>query len=253
MMAERTDKTTAEALLHRHYPESAVGGFSRVNGGVEFYTRINALVDSESTVLDYGAGRGAQIDLEPVPYIRRLKTLKGRVRHLEGCDIDEAVMDNPYLDSAKLFEPNAPLPYDDAQFDLIYSSWVFEHIDDASKVATDMLRVTKPGGYICAITPNKRGYISAAARLAGNANHTRLLRRIQPDRLEHDVFPTRYRLNTGGAVRKAFGAASDVVVYDTSWEPAYHFNRSFMYGALKVFHAITPPGMKSVLLIFIRK
>lgn len=245
--------STADELLRRHYPEARIGGFSRRNGGVEFYTRINGLVDEDSTVLDYGAGRGAQIEVEPVPYIRRLKSLRGRVAHLEGCDIDDAVMRNPYLDSAKVFDPDKRLPYEDGTFDLIYSSWVFEHVANPAQVAAEMLRVTKPGGHICAITPNKFGYIALASRIAGSANHTRLLKRIQPERQEQDVFPTYYRLNSRSAVQRAFGGASEVVVYDTNWDPAYHFNRSAIYRSLMLLHAFTPPRLNSVLLVFIRK
>ncbi|MEL7691455.1 class I SAM-dependent methyltransferase [Citromicrobium bathyomarinum] len=240
-------------LVRRHYPEASVGGFSRVNGSIEFYTRINALVNENSVVLDYGAGRGAQIDTERVPYVRHLKTLKGRVKHLEGCDIDETVMGNPFLNSAKVFQPEKPLPYGDNTFDVIYSSWVLEHVADPAQVARELLRVLKPGGYFCAITPNKFGYISLASRLAGNVNHTALLRKIQPERLEHDVFPTFYRMNTRGALSKAFTKADEVVVYDSSWEPAYHFNNALVFRAFKLLHGLTPPGLNAVLLVFVRK
>src|SRR5690606_27497217 len=115
-----------------------------------------------------------------------LKILKGRVAHLEGCDIDPEVLTNPYLDAAKVFDPEEPLPYEDASFDLVYSNWVFEHIEKPEIAARELLRVVKPGGYICALTPNRWGYISIASRLAGNRHHVPLLRRIQPDRKEFD-------------------------------------------------------------------
>lgn len=243
----------ARPLVQRFYPEAAFGGFSRDDVSIEFYTRIAALIKPTDRVLDYGAGRGAQIDTEASDYRRQLKTLKGRVAHVEGCDVDAAVFENPFLDHAALFEPNKPLPYPDDSFDLIYSNWVFEHVEDPGQVAGELLRVVKPGGYICAMTPNKLGYIALAARLAGNARHVPLLKKIQPGRLDFDVFPTLYRLNTKGAVRKAFGERAEVAVYAVNSSPSYHFNKPAVYGALKLLHRLLPEAMAGVLLIFVRK
>lgn len=240
-------------LVERFYPESRIGGFSRVNGTLEFYSRINALVTPTDHVLDYGAGRGAQIDTERVPYLRELKSFRGRVAHLEGCDVDDAVLDNPYLDAAKVFDPADPLPYDDNSFDLIYCSWVLEHVDDPARVAGEILRILKPGGYFCAMTPNKRGYISLSSRLAGNSNHVRLLKRIQPDRKDFDVFPTHYKMNTPGVIRKYFMDASDIVSYSSSMQPAYHFNNPILFRLFKTVHWLTPSPLHAVLLVFVRK
>jgi hypothetical protein len=53
-------------------------------------------------VLDFGAGRGEPIVDDTVAYRRHLSNMKGRCAHLAGCDIDEAVLDNPYLDHAEV-------------------------------------------------------------------------------------------------------------------------------------------------------
>lgn len=240
-------------LVSRFYPETEVGGFSRVDGSVQFYTRLAALLRPTDVVLDYGAGRGAQIDTDPSEYRRALKSLKGKVARLEGCDVDRAVLDNPYLDGATVFDPAKPLPYADSEFDLVFSNWVFEHVDDPARVAKELLRVTRPGGYICAVTPNKWGYIAIAARMAGNANHVPLLRRIQPDRLEFDVFPTRYRLNTRASIERHFGAQADVTVYGVSSEPSYHFNRPSIFRTFNLAHKLLPESLATTLHIFIRK
>ena len=240
-------------ITERFYPEAAVGGVSRVDGQVEFYTRIAALIKPTDRVLDYGAGRGAPIIEDRSPYRRWLKTRKGRVAHVEGCDIDPVVLENPYLDHALVFDPAKPLPYADASFDLIYSNWVFEHVDDPVTVARELMRVLKPGGHLCAATPNKWGYVAIAARLAGNGRHVPLLKRIQPDRLGFDVFPTRYRLNTPAAIRKAFAGIGDATVYGMSSEPAYHFNSGPIFWAFKLIHKLVPDRFATALLIFVRK
>lgn len=240
-------------VIERFYPEARFGGFTRDDGSIEFYTRIAALIEPGFRVLDYGAGRGAQIDTDPSAYRRWLKILKGRVAHVEGCDVDPVVMDNPYLDGAKVFDPARPLPYPDASFDLIYSSWVFEHVADPAMVAGEMMRVLKPGGYLCAVTPNKRGYIALASRLAGNARHVRLLRRIQPDRKAEDVFPAFYRLNTKGAITRHFGAHGDVAVYAMSSEPSYYFGSAAAFWIFRLIHKLTPAALHTALFVFVRK
>jgi len=244
---------TERPIKEHFYPETAFGGFSRVDGSVEFYTRIAALIRPTDRVLDYGAGRGAQISTASSGYARWLKTLKGRVAHVEGCDVDPVVLDNPYLDHAEVFDPAKPLPYPDNSFDLIYSNWVFEHVDDPEQVSRELLRVVKPGGYICAVTPNKWGYISLAARLAGNGRHVPLLKRIQPDRFDIDVFPTCYRLNTPAAIRKYFGRDAEVVVYGMSSEPSYYFNNKLVFAIFNAIHKITPGRFHTALFVFIRK
>lgn len=240
-------------LRVRFNPEARFGGHSRHDAMIEFYTRISALVRPSDRVLDFGAGRGAQIAEDQLPYRKWLKTLRGRVAHVEGVDVDEAVQANPYLDSSRLFDPSEGLPYENEAFDLIYANWVFEHVEEPEAVARELLRVCKPGGYICAITPNRHGYIALASRLAGNKNHISFLRRVQPGRKEFDVFPTVYRLNTPAAARKAFSPAEEVVVYAVAGDPSYTFGSPTIYRLFQWLHRLTPQAFQPILLIFIQK
>src|SRR3954452_7997261 len=89
-----------------YYPEINAGGFSRVDSTVDFYTRINALLDHGMTVMDYGAGRGRAAE-DPVPFRRRLTTLKGKVRKVVGADVDPVVLTNPLVDEAVVIVPGA--------------------------------------------------------------------------------------------------------------------------------------------------
>jgi hypothetical protein len=48
--------------LVKHYPEVAFGGFTKVDGTIAFYSRVNAVIDVSSTVIDFGCGRGSSTE-----------------------------------------------------------------------------------------------------------------------------------------------------------------------------------------------
>jgi len=242
-----------DRLRGEAFPESRLAGFSHVDGTVGFYNQIAALLRPDSVVLEFGAGRGANIGMDPSPYRRAIQTLKGRCARVAGCDVDPVVLQNPFLDDAQVIRIGAPLPYADATFDLIVSSWVFEHVDNAQEVADELLRILKPGGTICASTPNKYGYVALASRLVRNAAHAKMLGRIQPEREAADIFPTRYQMNTISALRRLFGRSAEVLVYRTSADPSYHFNNRLIYRLFVAAHGLLPNALATTLYIFIRK
>lgn len=245
---------TSKIRLERQvFDEVSVGGFAHIDQEVAFFTQLAALIRPGDVLLDFGAGRGEFFYNDPVLYRRWLQNFRGRVAHVDGCDVDEAVLTNPTLDRAQVFAPGQPLPYEDERFDIVVSRYVFEHIDDPAWAARELLRITKPGGWICALTPNKWGYVALAARLMPNRVHGRVLRRVQPHRKEEDVFPTVYRLNRPADVRRHFGKEAQVFHYSTSAVPSYHFGRLALFRLLLFLHRFVPKSLDLSLAFFIRK
>lgn len=240
-------------LKQRFYPEANISGLSHIDGTVTFFNQIAAIVRPSDVILDFGAGRGEPLIDDTVAHRRNIANFKDRCRHVDGCDIDPVVLQNPFLDDAAVIAAGEPLPYEDNRFDIVVARSVFEHVDDPGFVAHELLRVVKPQGVIAATTPNKWGYIALAARAVPNRLHVRVLSHSQPDRKTEDVFPTRYRMNTRRALRNVFGDGAQVFVTPKAPEPAYHFGRPWLYRALKLLNKHCPDSMLPVLDVYIRK
>lgn len=237
------------------YPEVGAGGFSRVDGTVEFYGRVRSLLRPDMVVLDFGAGRGVGPQEDPVTYRRELQVHRGHVATVIGADVDPVVKENPVLDEAIVLDGvSAALPLADASVDLVVSDFTFEHLDDPAHTAGELDRVLRPGGWLCARTPNKWGYIGVGARLVPNSFHTRFLRRLQPDRKAVDVFPTRYRCNTRADVRRFFPPDRfDDFSYRHESEPLYAGSSPVAQRAQRAVLAMAPNALASMLMIFLRK
>jgi SAM-dependent methyltransferase len=242
-----------QELLRRFYPESNITGFSHMDGAVSFFSQVAAVLKPTDYVLDFGAGRGEPLIDDAVAYRRSLGNLQRRCAHLEGCDVDDVVLKNPFMDHAEVISLGEPLPYSDDRFDIVVSRNVFEHVEDPKWLAHELLRVLKPGGLIAAVTPNKNGYFALGARLIPNSLHIAVLEKVQPGRKAADIFPTRYRMNTAGALRRVFGHRADVFVSRVSAEPAYHFGSPLVYRLIRFVNKHLPDALQPLLLVYIRK
>jgi SAM-dependent methyltransferase len=244
-------RTTGKRALSR-FPELLAGGYSRVDGTVAFYQRINALIDSDSVVLDLGAGRGAWLE-DPVPLRRDLRNFKGRVARVYGIDVDPAVLTNPAVDEAKVYDGKR-LPLDDASVNVVIADHVVEHVDDPEAFVKEIDRVLRPAGWACLRTPNKYGYIGLGANLVPNGLHVGALSRLQPHRKAEDVFPTRYRMNTQRALRRWFPADRfQLVVWRHKAEPNYGADSRVLWAATRLVDALTPEAFAPKMFVFAQK
>jgi SAM-dependent methyltransferase len=247
-------KTPVDVVRERVYPETGAGGFSRADGTVAFYLRINALLRPDMTLLDFGAGRGSVLMRDQSPFRRHLRTFKGRVREVIGIDVDPRVSQNPFLDKAYHIGEHDALPLPDASVDLVIANWVFEHIGDPRRTASELRRILRPGGWICARTPNRWGYIGVASRLVPNRLHSRVLTTLQPGRKEDTNFPTFYRMNTPGALRALFPEREfEHFVYHANPEPIYFPRRAWLWRAVAFMDRITPGPLEAVMFAFLHK
>lgn len=93
------------------------------------------------------------------------------------------------------------LPFDDNVFNAVVCRSVVEHLDDPPRTFQEVSRVLVPNGHFVFLTPNRYDYVSIIASAIPNRFHGKIVR-ITTGREEKDTFPTRYRSNTIGTLRK---------------------------------------------------
>ena len=82
----------------------------------------------------------------------------------------------------------------------------------------------------------------------------RVLSVVQKGRKQEDVFPTRYRLNTARAIRRAFEPSGfQTHVYTINGEPSYVGGSWVLAWHVKQAFRVLPERFGTFLLIFLRK
>jgi SAM-dependent methyltransferase len=236
------------------YPERRITTISRRQDFFVFFSVVAELVRKQDVVLDLGAGRGRTAEFGG-RHMRWLGNLKGRCARLIGVDVDPVVLENPYLDEAFVIGPDGRLPVADQSIDLIYSFVVIEHVQDPAGLAAEIERVLKPGGWFCAWTPNRWGYIALGARLMPNRLHAKMLNIVAPgDRADKDVFPTQYRMNTMRVIRRLFPKSRfRNYSFTINGDPAYNFGSPIIAALLVLYMALTPSFLAQCLFVIVRK
>lgn len=238
----------------RWHPEKGIDGFSAIDGTIMFFTfvRTCCMKANAKDVLDYGAGRGMFWYEDPSEYRKTLRDLRTTGATVTACDIDASVMSHPCSHHQVKIEPLQRLPFDDDSFDVIVSENTFEHIEDADFVAGELKRILRPGGYLCARTPNRLGYLRLLSGMVPNSLHTKVLSRVQPDRKAEDVFPTVYKMNSPCQIKALFPGCEVYHSY-TVGEPSYFFGNHLIYAVFKLIHALIPAFLAPAVSFFIRK
>jgi ubiquinone/menaquinone biosynthesis C-methylase UbiE len=153
-----------------------------------------------------------------------------------------------------VIRPGEKLPLADQSIDMLVSDFTFEHIANPAVVAPEIKRVLKPGGWVCARTPNRWGYIGVAVNLVPNRLHVKFLKRLQRERKDFDVFPTVYRMNTFAQIERYFPASEfENFSYTHSPEPAYFGNSKTAWLAMMTLSRLLPRRFGATLHIFLRK
>jgi SAM-dependent methyltransferase len=138
--------------LDSYYDSRYAGNYMADVAPLEAWRTRQALARAEElptdpVIVDYGCGRGAWLPvlLDAFPGAR-----------ITGIEISTTA-----VEAARQSHPRAEFiafdgrraPLDDESADLVFSYHVIEHVLDLEQSVRDMVRLTRPGGYICAILP----------------------------------------------------------------------------------------------------
>jgi len=199
----------AEALQERFFGDDE-------HPYLTFERKVDECLRPEHVLLDAGCGRTAPV----------LVKYRGRASRLIGVDL----VDFPaQIEGVELLKNDlSAIPIEDACIDVVMSRSVMEHVADPRAVYGEMRRVLKPGGYFIFLTGNLWDYAALCAQAVPNRFHPWIVAKTQ-GRAEADVFPTQYKTNTFGAVRRwAMRTGFEVVSFDYLGQyPAY-----FMFNGL---------------------
>ena len=161
-------------------------------------------IEGKDVLLDVGCGRTAPV----------LEKFGGQCHMMIGVDIGgfDGIQYNPInLISCDV----SYLGLKDNSIDMVISRSLLEHTRDVEKVYKEISRVLKPDGYFIFLTPNLFDYGSAISKLTPNRFHPYLVRMTEGRDLK-DTFPTFYRCNTKGAIKKFskdFGFKIEQIVF----------------------------------------
>lgn len=130
----------------------------------------------------------------------RQKALVSQVALLVGMDVDGAIREHPLL-GARVMALGEHMPFADGAFDLITANTVVEHLRDPDAFLQEVRRILKDGGHFLFHTPNYLHHWIFLSSMLPDAAKEFLAGALE-DRHEKDVFPTWYRLNTTGTIRR---------------------------------------------------
>ena len=130
----------AEYMLDTSRPEKIVK---------DFFAESNLSIKKGHRALDIGCGLGGL-----------LIALQSRFNRVYGIDINETYVQwsSKRASSSEVIHASATkLPWSDEWFDLVCATDMFEHInyDEQHLVASEIMRVLKPGGYAIIIVANR--------------------------------------------------------------------------------------------------
>ncbi|MEM7797976.1 MAG: class I SAM-dependent methyltransferase [Chloroflexota bacterium] len=152
----------------------------------QFAGLVGHYLKSSHSLLDLGCGRGGLIEQLDHPHSLAI-----------GLDPDMHSLREHRLKMNRAAGYSHELPFPNEHFDLIYCSWLLEHLQSPQADFAEIGRVLKPDGRFLFVTPNVDSPVAVLNRLLGRLKPVQnlLIKRLY-GRESDDAFPTHYRANS---------------------------------------------------------
>lgn len=143
-------------------------------------------------VLDLGCGRGGLVEQLDHP-----------IAQVVGVDPDWLSLAEHRLSLPRVVAFSDDLPFAEGSFDLIFASWLLEHLANPGRTFQAISHCLRPKGLFLFLTPNGRHPLSLLNRAFGRlgAWQGQLVERVY-GRASADTFPTYYRANSPTQLRQ---------------------------------------------------
>jgi SAM-dependent methyltransferase len=186
------------ALIQRYFPQYR-------SPKLRYQAVVDELAKDDTVWLELGCGKRICMDDGLNAELPR------RVRFVVGADLDPGLAQHESIRSLVRCDASA-LPFRDGTFTLVTSSFVAEHRGRPEVVLRENARVSRPGGRLIVITPNLFNYGMVVAALTPYQFHLWYKKVAyyfaRGEWVDHDedLFPTFYRANTTGKLRRLASA-----------------------------------------------
>jgi SAM-dependent methyltransferase len=197
-----------------------------------------------ASVLEAGCGRRT-----------RLREHRDRIARLVGVDLDEAAgRENEALDDFVAADLGRPLPFPECSFDLVYTNFVVEHLEDPAATFREWRRILRPQGGLILLTSNASNPYLAAARLLPQSVRV-AFKRVGPNVATRDVFPARYRANSPRTLERLLAGVGFEAARVTCVATLHRYagERSALAAVLRGAERILPPARRSTIVAWYRR
>ena len=148
-----------------------------------FREHVLGVLTGKEVMLDLGAGAG----------IVTAMNFRGKAARVCGIDPDPRVLQNSFLDEAKLGTGDA-IDFPDSSFDVVIADNVLEHLENPERTFAEIHRVLKVDGRFLFKTPNRFHYMPLISAMTPTAFH-KMFNKLR-GREGEDTFQTFYRANS---------------------------------------------------------
>lgn len=187
------------AIIERYFP-----GYRSPKA--TYQAVLDETVRADTVWLDIGCGKRicADDDLNAA--------LPRRARIAVGCDRDPHLSRHSSIKNLVLCDAGA-MPFRSGVFTLVTASMVVEHLEAPQRVFDEVRRISRPGGSFVVFTPNRFNYAMLVAAATPYGFHVfwkkvmHYLARGEWRDFSDDLFPTWYRANSIGALRRLLTGA----------------------------------------------
>jgi ubiquinone/menaquinone biosynthesis C-methylase UbiE len=196
---------------------------------VDKFYAVNPKRSIKPLVLDVGCGNRSDLSR----YLRN----NGYNITIHGIDIDDYAKNNPDVDQVYIGSAEE-MPFIDSTYDVVFSQFLLEHVEDAKKTLASMTRVLKEEGTLLITIPNPISPEGLVTKLTPYSFHIYFKKVVQKvNNASHNTFPTRFAFKSVEnihSILQQLGYQSINSFYVA--ESYYRFRKRYVLGNLSVFY-----------------